>query len=152
MNTQEIEEIFSIALKREMEANAFYSRVAKKVKDSDVKKIFSQLAEDELGHFELLEKYKSDPTLPMKIDAPASDFKLAEHTELPPFSDDMKPKEAIALAMKKEQQAVEFYTKLAKNSSDQSIKDIFNNLANMELGHKQKLENAFIDIGYPEAF
>jgi len=26
------------------------------------------------------------------------------------------------------------------------------NLANMEMGHKHKLENAFVEIGYPEVF
>jgi hypothetical protein len=32
------------------------------------------------------------------------------------------------------------------------MKDVFNNLANMELGHKHRLETVFVDIGYPEAF
>jgi len=152
MTSQEIERIFSIAIKREMEANAFYSRIAKKAINAEVRELFSQLAEDEMGHFELLQGFKSDPTLPMKIPAPAKDYKIAEETELPPFTDDMKPKDAVALAMKKEQQAVEFYKKLAGHSHDTAMKDIFENLANMELGHKQKLENLFVEIGYPEVF
>ena len=31
-------------------------------------------------------------------------------------------------------------------------KEIFENLVNMELGHKARLENVFVEIGYPEAF
>ena len=78
--------------------------------------------------------------------------KVAEATELPKLTLDMQPADAIALAMKKEQQAVEFYRDLSKHCADQEIGKIFENLANMELTHKQKLENVFVEIGYPEAF
>ncbi len=151
MNSQDIEVIFSMAAKREMEANAFYSRVAKSAKDPAVKEVFDRLANEEMGHFELLERYRTDPTLPMKLSVPATDFKIAEATELPAFSDAMSPKDAIALAMKKEQQAVEFYKGMATGTKDTTLRGMFNNLANMELGHKQRLENVFVDIGYPEA-
>jgi rubrerythrin len=105
-----------------------------------------------MGHMELLENFRNDPTMVMKISAPAVDVKLAESMELPKISTAMKPADAIALAMKKEQQAVEFYREMSKNSADSAIKAIFDNLANMELNHKKMLENAFVDIGYPEAF
>lgn len=152
MNTQEIELIFSIASRRELEANSFYTRVADSMNDPEVKNLFKQLAEEEMGHFELLERFRFDPTLPMKFSAPSRDYKISEATELPSFTDDMKPKDAIALAMKKEQQAVEFYQGLSVDATDGGLKKIFENLANMEMGHKQRLENAFIDVGYPEAF
>ena len=152
MNTQDIEAAFSMAISRELEANAFYSRAAKSARDVEVKHVFEQLAGDEMGHFELLQQFRADPTISHKMAAPAKDYKLAEAVELPSFSDDMKPRDAIALAMKKEQQAVEFYRDLASLASDAGLKDIFQNLANMELGHKQRLENVFVDVGYPEAF
>jgi rubrerythrin len=152
MNSNEIELAFSTASARELEANAFYSRVAKSAANPDVQAVFKQLAEEEMGHFEMIEKFRADPTLSMKIGAPGQDYKLAEATELPPFSDNMKPADAIALAMKKEQQAVEFYKGLSAASTDAGLKSIFDNLANMELGHKHRLENVFVDIGYPEAF
>ena len=152
MNNHEFESVFSIATQRELEANSFYTRVAGSAKDPEVVNVFKQLAEEEMGHFELLERYRVDPTIPMKLSAPPQDYKLAEATELPPFSDEMKPIDAIALAMKKEQQAVEFYRGLSVGATDTALKMIFENLANMELVHKQRLENAFADVGYPEAF
>ena len=54
--------------------------------------------------------------------------------------------------MKKEQQAVEYYRALAEAADDRELKQAFTNLANMELSHKQRLENAFVQIGYPEVF
>ncbi|MBN2036935.1 MAG: ferritin family protein [Chitinispirillaceae bacterium] len=152
MDALELTRIFSIATQRELEANTFYTRVAKAADNPDVKTVFEQLAREEMGHFELLERLRNDPTMPMKIAAPKQDYKLAEATELPQLSDIKEPREAIALAMKKEQQAVEFYRDLSASTGDAQIQDIFTNLANMELGHKHRLETVFVDIGYPEAF
>jgi len=152
MDIEEIRRLFGIAIEREIEANAFYVNAAKAVKDKSVRAIFEDLAKDELGHMELLEGFREDPTLQMKMTKPAVDYKVAEEVALPKLTTDMKPADAIALAMKKEQQAMEAYQRMAAQCSDDSLKDIFNNLANMELGHKNRLENLFVDIGYPESF
>ncbi len=152
MDKLELERVFSIAIKREIEAYEFYREVSQRARDEEVKKVFTQLAAEEMGHKDLLEKYKSDPTMVMKIKAPSQDYKVAEATELPELSIEMKPADAIALAMKKEQQAVEFYRDLADRSTDSYMRDMFHNLENMELGHKKRLENVFVEIGYPEVF
>jgi rubrerythrin len=152
MDHLDIDKLFTLAAKREIEARDFYESVAKKMKDAAVREIFAQLSRDEAGHFETIEKFKHDPTMVMKISAPEGDWKVAESEKLPKLSVKMKPKEAIALAMKKEQQAVEFYRGLAGQASDAGVKSMMENLANMELSHKRRLETIFVDIGYPEAF
>ncbi len=152
MDKLEFDRVMSVAIAREIEANEFYSAVVKSMTDKTTREIFTELASEEMGHMELLENFRNDPTMIMKIAAPPVDFKLAESMELPRVSTAMRPADAIALAMKKEQQAVEFYRGLSKNSADSGVKAIFDNLANMELNHKKRLENAFVDIGYPEAF
>lgn len=152
MDKLEIEKLFSIAVDREMEAFEFYKAAAERVTDSAVKSIFQELAQEEYGHMELLEKFRHDPTLEMKISAPAANFKISEATQLPKLSIDSKPADAIALAMKKEQEAVEFYQSMAHAASDSGLKAMMTNLANMELTHKHRLENIFVNIGYPETF
>ena len=64
----------------------------------------------------------------------------------------MKPAEAIALAMKKEEEAIVQYTALAEDCPDAEKKKVFLDLAAMERGHKKKMEAAFVDIGYPEVW
>ena len=152
MDQEEIKRLFTLAIKREVEANSFYSAAASRMKDENVRNIFKELAGDELDHMALLEGFREDPTLQMKMAKPEADFKLAEETELPELSVDMKPADAIALAMKKEQQALEFYKRMAAGCSDAGLKDVFENLANMELGHKHRLEEMFVNIGFPESF
>lgn len=153
MDKIELDRIFSIAINREIEAHEFYLQVAGRVSDPGVKEVFLELAQQEMGHKELLEKFESDPTLVMKFaDTKPVDYKVAESTDFPKLSVTMKPADAIALAIKKEQSAMEFYKSLARNVKDEDLTGIFEGLADMELGHKVKLENVFVDIGYPEVF
>ena len=80
------------------------------------------------------------------------DFHVAETVEQPVLSIDMKPADAIALAMKKEQAAMEHYTRLAQACTDSEQQRIFTELAAMEREHKARMESAFVDIGYPEVW
>lgn len=152
MDAFAIEKVFSMAIKREIEAYEFYRDVANRMQNESVKIIFEQLSKEEMGHREVLEKLKSNPTTMMSFTKPSADYKLAEATELPNLNINMKPADALALAMKKEQQAVESYRKLSSETNDVKIKEIFDNLSNMELQHKNRLENMFTEIGYPEVF
>ena len=52
--------------------------------------------------------------------------------------------------MKREQQAAELYRAFAAQAVNGSDKEALENLANMEMGHKHKLENASVDVGYPD--
>ena len=151
MDQLQFEKLLSVAIKAEIESYEFYHDVARRIDNVSVKEIFTELAVEELKHQELLEKFRMDQTLAFKFVAPP-DFKVAETVDEPKLSMDMTPADAIALAMKKEQQAMEFYRGLANMCDDKEVKDAYENLANMELGHKHLLENAFVNIGYPESW
>lgn len=146
-----INSILNVAVKREEEAHKFYQDVAERMSNKAVKEAFQQFAKDELGHKEFLKNCLKDPSLLQKLPVP-KDYKVAEATEEVALSVDMKPAEAMALAMKKEQGAADFYRKIAKTADDSKYKETFLGLANMELGHKAKMEALFVDIGYPEVF
>ncbi len=151
MDKTTLEGLFQQAIKREVEAGAFYRDVAERVQNPAVKKIFQSLSEEEQKHEEMLWRYHSDPSFYMKFKAP-QDYKVAETVELPELKADMKPADALALAMKKEQQAAEFYQSLATMSTEEDLKNIYEELAKMELGHKHRLENLYVDVGYPEVW
>ena len=152
MDKLDLGKIFSIAIKREIEAHEFYKDVVNKVDNDAVKDVFQKLADEEMGHMELLEKMKHDSTSWGSFGAPSKDFHIAEATDLPELTTTMKPKDAVALAMKKEQQAMEFYQGLADAADANDTKDTFAKLAEMERSHKVWLEDVFIEIGYPEVF
>lgn len=151
MRQPDIELVFQKAAAREAEAYRFYRDVAEKTANESVKAIFWDLAKQEKGHEELMWKFKGDATMELKFQAPP-DYKVAETVADPEPTADMKPADAIALAMKREQRSVEFYRDLAEACTDSELKKVFESLANMEAGHKHRLENLFIDIGYPEVW
>jgi len=151
MDQLQFEKLIAIAIKREVESHEFYRDVAARTEDPYIKQIFKDLAAQEMGHRDLLERYRFDSTLAIKFQAP-KDLKIAETVDEPRLSVNMKPVDAIALAMKKEQHALEFYRQLAALCDDEEVKKNYLNLANMEMEHKVRLENTFVDIGYPESF
>lgn len=64
----------------------------------------------------------------------------------------MAPADALALAMKKEEDAMNYYAGLARECDDPGLRETLLELSKMEQGHKTRLEKAFLDIGYPEVW
>ncbi len=147
----DIQNVLNGAIRREEEAYQFYHDVAGRMSNRAVNESFQKLADDELEHKKFLQICLRDPDLLKKLPVP-QDYRVAETTGAPLLSIDMKPAEAMALAMKKEQWSVEFYLNLAENALNREYREAFRELANMELGHKTKIENLFVNIGYPEVF
>ncbi len=154
MEKKQFKKMIDIAINREIEAYQFYSEVSQALagRDKAISQIFSELAEQEKGHQNLLEELKQERDSHFKFSSPSNDYHLAEQTELPVLDLNMKPADAFVLAMKKEQQAVEFYRQMAANTTDPEITQMCNSLTNMELQHKRTIENAYVDVAYPESF
>ena len=145
-------EILKMAVGNEVEAYEFYRDAAAKMKDPAMKKTFMELADEESGHKVLLEGYLSNEMKDMKF-SEEKDYKVAETVEAPQtLSTDMAFKDAIALAMKKEQEAMEMYQQFADASEEAKQKETFLELAKMEKGHKVRLEGIYTDIAFIEAW
>ena len=99
----------------------------------------------------MLEGYLSDSAKSFKFDTTA-DYKIAESLDTPNLSIDMKPADAITLAMKKEEDAMNLYTEFANLSTDEEQKKVFLNLARMEQGHKTKLEDLYVGMAFVEVW
>jgi len=150
MQLDEYKKIIAGAVEQEIEAYEFYSGVYERVQSSSLKSIFKELADEEKKHRSMLEGFLSNPK-PMHFDA-TRDYKISETIKRPPLSLDMKPSDAIALAIKKEEDAMNMYSELANNSSDQGQKEVFQSLANMEKGHKARLEDIYTNMAFPEVW
>ena len=145
-------EILKMAVGNEVEAYEFYRDAAAKMKDPAMKKTFQELADEESGHKVLLEGYLSNEMKDMKF-SDEKDYKVAETVEAPQaLSTDMAFKDAIALAMKKEQEAMEMYQHFADASEEAKQKETFLELAKMEKGHKVRLEDIYTNIAFIEVW
>lgn len=151
MNLNQYKEIIEFAIAGEIEAQEFYKVAANKINDPYLKEMFEQFAKDEKGHEKILKGILSKDTINEYFNE-STDYKVAETVDTPKLSTDMKPADAIALAMKKEEEAMKQYTDLAEACLDPGQKKVFLDLAAMERGHKLKMEKAFVNIGYTEVW
>lgn len=151
MDRKTFEEIMDLAIERETEAEAFYTQVAKKLAAPFMKELFTDLAAEETKHRKTLTNLKRRDAL-HQVFKKTPDYKIAETVEKPEVSDDMAPAQALTLAMKKEEEAMNYYGTLAEGCNDPDLRETLLELSKMEQGHKTRLEKAFVDIGYPEVW
>ncbi|MFA5537472.1 MAG: ferritin family protein [Bacillota bacterium] len=153
MNLMQYQEIIKQAIEAEQESYDFYKAVSDNTRNSYLKELFADLAKEELEHKEILENYlKEDVVAKLSFAEVKDDYQIAETVDKPKLSLDMRPADAIALAMKEEQKAMETYYRLAKASLDPEQKEVFNQLAEMEKGHKVKLEAVYTNMAYVEVW
>ncbi len=143
--------ILEMAIENEVEAYDFYSAVAAKDLEPSLKRLFTELAAEEANHKKILEAFFKNPEKPLQFKQ-SDDYKVAETVEKPALSVTMKPADALALAMKREQEAMDLYNVFAKASDTEEQKAIFLELAKMEQGHKTHLETLYTNAAFPEVW
>lgn len=151
MDLGEFKNIIKFAMANEVEAQKFYEDAAKRFGEPHLQSMFMQLADEEKKHREILKGIYISNRIGEYFDE-THDYHVSEGVDTPELSTDMKPADALALAMKKEEEAMDQYTALAESCPDAAKKKVFQDLAAMERGHKLKMETAFVDIGYPEVW
>lgn len=151
MNLSEYKDVIKFAMANEVGAQKFYADAAEKLSNPALKKMFTQFSEEEKRHREILKEIYVSNTIGDYFEE-GTDYKVSGTVDEPELTMDMKPADAFALAMKKEEDAMVQYTALADECRDAEKKKVFLDLAAMERGHKRKMEDAFVDVGYPEVW
>jgi rubrerythrin len=151
MEREAYQKIIGFAISCEIEAEAFYESIADKLNNTILKDLFMSFASEEKGHQMILRELYHNPGNEKKFDG-SVDYKVSESIEFPKLTDDMKPADAFAIAMKSEEMAVIRYTILSKGCDDPEQRRIFDNLADMEREHKLKMEQSFVNAAYPEVW
>ena len=151
MKGKDLRSIIDFAVVNEVEAYEFYKDAAEKVKDDFLKETFQDLAKEELEHKKFLEDFLESEVEEIEIEE-FSDYKISETIDKPELSVSMKFQDAIALAIKKEEEAMLMYSDLAKACANNQHEKLFLGLVEMEKMHKVKLEKIYTDIAYGEVW
>ena len=152
MDISTFQKIIDSAIESEIEAHQFYLQVAEKVENATLKEMFKEFADEELSHKKILERFREQKDMNIQF-TKAPDFHVSETVDSSEkLSILMKPADAIAVAMKQEEIAMRHYSELAEVCTDPDQEKVFRELAEMERGHKAKMESAFVDVGYPEVW
>jgi rubrerythrin len=126
-----------------------YEIYAEKVEDPRSKKLFKELAQEELGHKYALEKINPDHPGAFKCPT-VSSAEFSDFSNRPEISKESTMQEVLQYAIAEEQDAFNYYTSLADYASDKKLHDVLCKLAAEEKAHKQKLERMYDDMFQPE--
>ena len=151
MKSEDLKKIIDLAVNNEVEAYEFYRDAAMKIEDNHLKEVFEDLAKEELEHKRFLEEFSKSGLDTIKLDE-VVDYKVAETLDKPVLSIDMSFTDAISLAIKQEEEAMDMYKNLAEACLDDEEKNLFIGLENMERMHKARLEDIYIDTAYAEVW
>ncbi|MCP4254509.1 MAG: ferritin family protein [Candidatus Scalindua sp.] len=151
MAHKQLREIMDMAIQYEADANEFYARSAEVAKNLAAKALLKEFAGIELKHKEKLESFNLDEiadehhAVPKTHDLHVSDYLLDKGV-----SPDSTSQDIMIHAMKREQKAYEFYTRMLKSVTSEDVRSLFEELAEEELEHKVKIETEYDDVVYKE--
>jgi rubrerythrin len=142
-------QLINRAIGKEAQAKAMYEIYADKAQDKQGKRLLKELAQEELGHKQILEGI--DPEKPGTFASQKiSTGEFTELSEQPELTKNSTMQEVLRYAIGEEMEAFSFYTSLADQASDPSLRNLLNKLAFEEKKHKEKLERMYDDIYRPE--
>ena len=151
MNRSVCDEITDHAINEAVMSSEFYTDAANKIKDETLKETFTDLAKEELEHKKFLEDFKESHCETIDLEE-SIDYKIADTIDKPELTTDMDFQDAIALAIKREDEAMDMYQALADAATENDKKSVFIGLRNMEQMHKTRLEDIYINVGYREVW
>ncbi len=134
-----IDEILDFAMNEEQQAVEFYTRLAEQANTPDMRQIFEEFANEEIGHKAKLARIKEEGSYSAPFENIA-DLKIADFTASVEVKPDMTYQEALVVAMKKEKAAFKLYTVLAERAPNEEMRSLFLTLAQEESKHKLRFE------------
>lgn len=142
MDPMRFREIIDFAIEKEQEAVDAYTAASEMVKRSNVKAMLLDLARQEEGHKKKLQNIEPGRVEAAHVER-VPDLKIADYTDNVRITSGMDYQEVLIVAMKREERAHNLYTALGSNTSDESLKRLFELLAQEEARHKLALEREY---------
>lgn len=141
---ESVEEVLEFAIAREIESRDFYMKLAERMENPVMQKVFENIATEELGHKLKLEAINRGEILLVPQQVQSLD--IADYVVDVEPQPDMDYAEALVLAMRKEKAAYRLYLDLAAVGEDEELTDMFLSLAQEEARHKLRFEIEYDDI------
>jgi len=134
------EEALEFAIDREIDANQFYLALAERVDSTEMRKVFEDLAQEELEHKAKLElelmKMGKTVEIRQPPDTPQRTYIISDNQSLL----DMDYKDILMLGVEKEEAAFRTYVNLVPNAYDSESREVLMSLAQEEVRHKLRFQ------------
>lgn len=134
------DEVLEFAIDREIDANQFYLALADRVDSIEMRKVFEELAQEELEHKAKLELelMKAGKTVEIKQppSVPNRNYIISDNQSLL----DMDYKDILLLGMEKEEASFRIYVDLVPKAYDSESREVLLSLAQEEVRHKLRFQ------------
>ncbi|MBM4432601.1 MAG: rubrerythrin [Chloroflexi bacterium] len=147
----EVDELLDTAIYKEIASQAVYIAGQNKTEDPGAKTLMNELASEELKHSRRLKGLKERCLA--KRDwhiKQVPDLKVSEYLTGGDTLEGAALQDVLVFAIKREQQSVEFYSRMMGAIRDEAAKRLCQRLVHEELRHKMKLEIFYDDFFYGE--
>jgi rubrerythrin len=144
MDEKKFQDIIKFAIDKEIKSYNFYTNASQVAKYSGAKDLFSDLAQQEVGHRKMLEKLDLKKIAQAKIEK-VPDLKISDYIVDTEFKPDMPYADILRIAIKMEERALKLYNNMNQSNQDENLKKLFTLLANEEAKHKLRLEKIYDD-------
>ena len=152
---QNYESVLRYAMQMELDGHNFYMENKDKFAKTTSKRMFLELADIEMKHYEflksLLDTYLDTKTIKIDPDMIEREedmdiFKEREESEKIEYTleqSDIPDLTILRMSYLIERDYKEFYQGIADNSEDEDIKEVFNTLAKWEAGHEELFKTEY---------
>jgi rubrerythrin len=138
----EYDEILELAIAREVDANQFYLALAARAQNPDIRRIFEELAAEELEHKAKLEleimktgRVVDTSRVPLGLQDDQPDYTPLEY--------EIDYRDILLMGMQKEEASFRLYVDLAGMATDANSKEVLLALAQEEVKHKLRFQAGF---------
>lgn len=139
------EEVLELAITREEVANRLFLELASRARNPEIRKVFEDLAEEELEHKAKLE-LEIMKTGKVLTAAQKPAFEEQVDIKEPATWVDMDYKDMLLMGIQKEEAAFRFYVGLAAKVTDEDSYETLLALAEQEVKHKMRFEMEYDNI------
>ena len=139
-----LDDVIKFAIEREDTAYKLYKRAEELSTTIAAKKMFAELAAEEATHKDVFSKIDVEKAEHHKL-CTIPEASIAKYLSDVPFRPDMSYQEILTFALKTEENAYQLYKAAAGMTEDEKLQKVLMNFADVELGHRRRLEVIYED-------
>ncbi len=144
MTFESLKDVIQFAIRKEHDARELYLMFRNMVKDPGAKTLLQELADQELGHRNLLQKALDEGGIENLVGRQSvQDLGISDAFVADPIGPHSSPQDIMIFAMKNEQASYDLYRVMGDNYGGTPLASLFSRLAQEELHHKQTLERQY---------
>ncbi len=139
-----LKEVLDFAIELEEDAYQRYKRAAELTESPAARKMFEELAQEEATHKHVFSSVDPDKIEEVNV-CKIPEATISKYLKSVPFRPEMSYQEILTYALKAEEDAYQLYKAAAGSTDDPKLQKTLLTFAEVELGHRRKIEALYED-------